>query len=166
MIKKFVFLLFLGLFFSCSESTQNTNQPTMQAIKDNVKWEAYTSSAAAATANISVVGIGDNQSVTLKMELPADFVMQTDEETYVTYTLGKKDNINQAVFTMQAGGKDYMYLTQNGAGDGQIVVTNYDGVTISGTFRFNAAITVKDPTQQEAVNFNKGIFYKIPITFN
>ena len=165
MKNKFYFLLFLGLLFSCSESTQNTNQPTIQALKDNEQWEAYTSSAVAATANISIVGIGDNQSVTLKMELPQDFVLQTDELTYVTYALGKGD-VNQAIYAQQISGKDFTYITNKGIGDGQIVITNYDGVTISGTFRFNAYLTVKDPNLQNIVNFNKGVFYKIPITFN
>ncbi len=165
MKNKFYFLLFLGLLFSCSESTQNTNQPTIQALKDNEQWEAYTSSAVAATANIAIVGIGDNQSVTLKMELPQDFVLQTDELTYVTYALGKGD-VNQAIYAQQISGKDFTYITNKGIGDGQIVITNYDGVTISGTFRFNAYLTVKDPNLQNIVNFNKGVFYKIPITFN
>ena len=165
MKKKFIFLLFLGLLFSCSENMQYNNDPTMQALKDNEKWEAFTSSATAAIANISIVGIGDNQSVTLKMKLPDDFVLQTDESTYVSYTLGT-GNINQAIFAMQVGGKNYMYETEKGVGDGKIVITNYDGVTISGTFRFNAINTVSDSNQQDAVNFNKGIFYKIPITFN
>jgi hypothetical protein len=59
-----------------------------------------------------------------------------------------------------------MYLTQNGIGDGEIVITNYDGVTMSGTFRFNAINTINNSDQPNAVNFNKGNFYKIPITFN
>lgn len=165
MKNKIVLMLFLGLLISCSENTQNTNDPRMLALKDNAQWEAYTSSAAAATSNISIVGIGDNQSVTLKMELPVDFVTQTDELTYVTYTLGKS-NINQAIYSTQVSGKDYMYITGKGIGNGEIVVTNYDGVTISGTFRFNAYNTVNNSDQQNVVNFNKGNFYKIPITFN
>ena len=165
MKNKFFFLLFLGLLFSCSESTQNTNQPTMQALKNNEPWEAYTSSAAAATENITIVGIGDNESVTLKMELPQDFVLQTDGSTYVTYALGTGD-INQAIYATQVSGKDFTYITNKGIGNGQIKITNYDGVTISGTFRFDAYLTVKDASQEPLVNFNKGNFYKIPITFN
>ena len=165
MKKIVVYLVITVLLLSCTESMQYNNEPRMQALMDNVKWEAFTSSATAAIANISIVGIGDNQSVTLKMKLPDDFVMQTDESTYIAYTLGT-GNINQAFFAKQVGGKNYMYETKKGIGDGEIVITNYDGVTISGTFRFNAINSVSDSDQEMTVNFNKGVFYKIPITFN
>ena len=161
----FVYLVFTLLLISCTESMQYNNEPKMKAMKDNVQWEAYTSSAVAATAKLTLVGIGDNQSVALKMKLPEDFSSQTDESTYITYVLGK-DDINQAVFTTKIEGLDYMYLTQKGSGDGEIVITNYDGVTISGTFRFNAINTVGNSDQRDVVNFNIGNFYKIPITFN
>ena len=166
MKNKFIFLLFVGLLFSsCTESMQYNNEPKLQAVKGNDQWEAYTSSAVAATAKITLVGIGDNESVTLKMELPEDFVAQGDESTYLTYVLGR-GGMNQATYVSQWGGKILRYETENGKGDGEIVITNYDGVTISGTFRFNAANTVMDGTQQETVNFKEGKFYKIPITFN
>jgi hypothetical protein len=142
MKKIFVFLFFIGLLFSCTESMQYNNDPTMKALKDNEQWEAYTSSAVAATAKITIVAIGDNQSVTLKMKLPDGFVSQTDTATYITYTLGTA-SVNQAIFATQINGLDYMYLTQNGIGDGEIVITNYDGVTISEIFEIASGKSLK-----------------------
>jgi hypothetical protein len=165
MKKGFLFLLFLGILMSCSENVQFNNDPTIQGLKDNVAWEAYTSTAVASETRVTLVGIGDNQSVTLKMDLPDDYITQTDELTYVSYELGTNFT-NQAIYTTVVNGVDYLYQTGTNVGDGEIVITNYDGVTISGTFRFNAVNEDPDSEEAEIVNFNKGVFYKIPITAN
>ena len=158
-------MLFLGMLISCSEDIQVNNDPTVQGLKDNVAWEAYTSTAVATETSVNLVGIGDNQSVTLKMKLPDYFITQTDELTYIKYELGT-DFTNQATYATVINGVDYLYQTGAEVGDGEIVITNYDGVTISGTFRFNAVNTDEDSEEAEIVNFSKGVFYKIPLTFN
>ncbi len=162
---RIVFLLFLGMLISCSGDVQFNNDPTIQALKDNVAWEAYSSTAVASTTRITLVGIGDNQSVTLKMAVPDIFITQTDELTHVSYELGT-GTTNQATYTAVVNGVDYLYQTGTNMGDGEIVITSYDGATISGTFRFNAINTDPDSEEAEIVNFNKGVFYQIPITTN
>ncbi|MDI5899422.1 DUF6252 family protein [Flavobacterium sp. XS2P67] len=50
-------------------------------------------------------------------------------------------------------------------GEGQIVITEYDAVnnTITGTFKFNAENTNSNSLASQVVNFQHGVFYKVPV---
>lgn len=47
--------------------------------------------------------------------------------------------------------------------NGELVITENTGSTISGTFKFNAVQTSNNPSYGELVNFQYGTFYKVPI---
>jgi Family of unknown function (DUF6252) len=47
--------------------------------------------------------------------------------------------------------------------NGEVVITEYDGATVSGTFKFNAPKTTGLSTDPEALNYQYGTFYKVPI---
>jgi hypothetical protein len=50
-------------------------------------------------------------------------------------------------------------------GDGEIIITEFDqeARTVTGTFRFNAKNTVSTPQVNDNMNFQEGVFYKVPI---
>ena len=58
------------------------------------------------------------------------------------------------------------FATGNGIGDGQIEITEYDVVnnTVSGTFKFNAENIYNNPLAGAVLNFQQGVFYKVPIS--
>ena len=47
--------------------------------------------------------------------------------------------------------------------NGEIIITKNDGVTVTGTFKFNAVKSAVSPFGNELLNFQYGEFYKIPI---
>ena len=57
------------------------------------------------------------------------------------------------------------FATGIGKGDGQIVITEYDLInsTVSGTFKFNLANVFNNPLGGTTLNFQQGVFYKVPI---
>lgn len=50
-------------------------------------------------------------------------------------------------------------------GDGQIVVKEFDAINhiITGEFTFNAKNESVNPLAEPNVNFQKGVFYKVPL---
>ncbi|HWR94562.1 MAG TPA: DUF6252 family protein [Flavobacterium sp.] len=163
MKKGIVFLFFIGLLISCSTNVETNDDPTIQGLKDNVEWESYTVTGEVAGTTVTLTGVGSG-TVKLKMKLPSGEVEQTDETTWIGYPLGT-GTTNQAFYTVSIQGKEYTYRTANKIGDGEFVVTNFDGETISGKFNFNAINTVTVEGIPSSVNFNKGIFYNIPLTY-
>lgn len=68
------------------------------------------------------------------------------------------------VITISGGNNDAKFIVQNVTkSNGEIVITNFDGATITGTFKFNAVKTSSDLTAPEVLNFQEGVFYKVPI---
>jgi hypothetical protein len=57
------------------------------------------------------------------------------------------------------------FTTGTGIGDGQIIITDYDAIenTVSGSFKFNAENIYNNPLAGAVLNFQQGIFYKVPI---
>ena len=104
-----------------------------------------------------------NETLTLKIPLPGSLVSQIDSSTYLTYVLGTSET-RKASYTITLNTVVTSYQTGFGKGDGEIVITDYDGLTISGTYRFNAKNTDSSSEEAANVNFQKGSFYKVPIT--
>ena len=47
--------------------------------------------------------------------------------------------------------------------NGEVVITENTGDTVTGTFKFNAINANNNPLGPEMVNFQYGTFYKIPV---
>ncbi|GIZ09064.1 DUF6252 family protein [Flavobacterium sp. UMI-01] len=155
MKKYFLYSLFLCFILSCEENVK-FNNPSFQGVKDNVFWRAVT-----ATATISSGGVLTINAYTRNEQA----VLKTSSASVNTYTLGT-NNINTATFITTEPTEIITFATSTGKGDGQISITEYDTTnkTISGTFRFNAINTAINPTTGTTLNFQEGVFYKIPIT--
>ena len=67
---------------------------------------------------------------------------------------------------MTSGTGKVIFATGIDIGDGEIVITEYDNVnnTISGTFKFRAKNADGDSLAGDILNFQQGVFYKVPIS--
>ena len=164
-MKKAIYFLmiFIGLT-SCSQDIAFNNNAAFQGVKDNVSWKAADSKAIIDIENksISIEAINYNESLTMTMPLPDTFVNQKNKSTHKTYSLGIDNKANVTYF-QSLNEVQTDYEADFGIGDGEIVITDYDGFTISGTYRFNLKNTDTASEEPETVNFQYGNFYKVPI---
>ena len=68
------------------------------------------------------------------------------------------------LITIVGGGNDAKIAVLNVEGsNGEVQITEYNGDTISGSFKFNAINSNGNPSGGEQVNFQYGTFYKVPV---
>src|SRR5690606_31746272 len=137
----------------CTEDISQ-NSPALQGLKDNVLWRS-----AGTTATISPNG---HLTITGSRQLET-LLLKTSSVSEATYELGLSQQ-RSATFIRTSGLDETTYTTGNeGLGDGEIVIEEFDSenMTITGTFRFNAVNHEGD--ENDIVNFQSGIFYKIPV---
>ncbi len=154
MKKLVLYILLLFAFVSCQEEVK-FNNPSFQGQKDNVFWRAIDSKAiVAANGSLSIEGYTRNEKLTLK----------TTSKNPGTFILGI-NNLNTATYVIEDSSPKITFSTGNGFGDGQIEITEYDAVnkTVTGTFRFNADNLDNNPLFGLTLNFQQGVFYKVPI---
>jgi len=155
MKKQFLYLFLLFAFISC-ESDVEFNNPSFEGQKDNVFWRAVDSKAIlAANGSLTIEAYTRNEKVTLK----------TTSTTAQTYPLGTSTSKTATyVFTDATG--TITFSTGIGIGDGEIVIEEYDAVnkTITGTFKFNAENINDNPLAGPILNFQYGVFYKVPVS--
>ena len=149
-----VTLCFLSLL-SCQEEV-SFNIPAIQGLKDSVFWRATNYKATLATdGSVDVQGFTVNETLHIK-------VSTTDSGIYL---LGL--NPNDKIIYEKTQGTGSIIYSSNLVNDGQIIITEFDAVkkTISGTFRFNAALQSNTilPDAAPILNFQQGVFYKVPI---
>ncbi|HJS00099.1 MAG TPA: DUF6252 family protein [Flavobacterium sp.] len=158
------FLLFILLFslFSCEEDVK-FNNPTFQATKDNVFWRAV---QAIATVN-------SGGSLVIEAYTATEVVvLKTNSAAVGTYSLGTSPTRSVSYVYTDPETKETINFSTgspspgSNAGNGEIVITDYDAVakTISGTFKFNLVNTFDDPLVAPTMNFQHGVFYKLPVT--
>lgn len=164
MKKGIYFILFLLVLTSCSQDIVFNNNAAFQGVKDNIFWKADDAMASIGTSNsLNIKAVTINETVILKIALPSSLVNQKDPSTYLTYVLGNSET-RKASYSRTLNTISTSYQTGFGIGDGQIVITDYDGTSISGNFRFNAKNTNSSSLEATNVNFQNGFFYKVPIT--
>jgi hypothetical protein len=147
----FIILLSLG---SCQEDVR-FNNPSFQGLKDNVFWRAVQSQATIeANGSLIIKAYTGNEVVTLK----------TTSTTKQTYPIGTS-NSKTATYVLTDAAGVLTFSSGIGIGNGQIVITEYDTVnnTISGTFKFNLENIFNNPLGGATLNFQQGVFYKVPI---
>ena len=154
-MKKLVLVtLVLVAFMSC-QSDVKFNNPSFQGTKENVFWRAIQSKAIlAANGSLSIEAYTSNEKVTLK-------TTSTAPQTYILGTSTSKT----ATYVLTDAAGTVTFSTGTGIGSGQIVITEYDGVnkTVSGTFKFNAKNIINNPLYGPYLNFQYGVFYKVPV---
>ncbi len=154
MKKYFLFVVMLFSLVSCEEDVR-FNTPSFQGTKDNVLWKAVQSKATVASnGSLVIEAYTGNEITTLKISAT----------TLKTYFLGV-DTANTASYVWNDANGKVTFATGTGVGNGQIVLTEYDAVnhTVSGTFKFNAENINNNPLFGEEVNFQYGVFYKVPV---
>jgi hypothetical protein len=147
--------LFLLVLVSCEDQVK-FNNPALQGLKDNVVWRATLITAEqSADGSLKIIAYQKNEILTLT----------TTSTNVQTYTLGKNLS-NRAVLTQKGIDATVTFSTGIESGNGKIVITELDAVnhTITGEFNFNANNESQDPIAGPSVSFQKGIFYKVPIT--
>jgi hypothetical protein len=154
MKKYFLFVLVLFSMISCQEDV-HFNTPSFQGTKDNVFWRAVQSKATVASnGSLVIEAYTGNEITTLKI----------NATTVKTYFLGI-DASNTATYVLNDASGKVTFATGTNVGNGQIVLTEYDAVnhTVSGTFKFNAVNINNNPLFGEELNFQYGVFYKVPV---
>jgi len=139
---------------SCEEDV-SFNNPSVQGTKNNVFWRALDSKAT----------LGSNGSVVIEAYTGYDILtLKTTSTTVQSYSLGNS-NSKTAVFEITEDTGKITYTTGITIGDGEIIITDYDDVnkTISGTFKFNAENTDSNSAGEPVLNFQHGVFYKVPV---
>lgn len=158
MKKYFLFVAVIFSFVSCQEDV-TFNNPSMQGMKDNVFWRAVQSKATLAPdGSLVIEAFTRNEILSLK-------VTSTKAQSYF---LGSSESKKAVYVVTDATGAKTTFSTGSGIGDGQIVITEYDAVnkTVTGTFRFNAKNTNNNSLEGPVLNFQNGVFYKVPLTSN
>ena len=160
MKKQFLYLFLFFAFISCANDVA-FNNPAFEGRKDNVFWRAVDSKATLVNGVLSIEGFTRNEKLTLIIPSPTTMVSLNDKNSYVTYILGTSAT-NTAVLTDTSGA--ITFSTGLGIGNGQIVITGYDGTNniVSGTFKFNAENVNGNPLVGPTLNFQYGNFY-IPL---
>ncbi len=157
MKKHFLFLIVLFSLFSCQEDVK-FNNPAFQAMKDNVFWRAVQSRATVNSGGALVIeAYTATEVVTLK----------TNSTAVNTYYVGTSPtNTATYVYTDPQTKETITFGSGFNVGDGQIEITEYDqvGKTISGTFKLNLVNTFDNPLAGPTLNFQYGVFYKVPVT--
>ena len=147
------FLLIVIALTSCEEEITRNN-PSVQGLKDNVIWRANDYSAVSVGNGLEITGLTRYETLTLR----------TNGKSKGTYNF-TNTSTKSASFLDETDGNSLVYSTVPTGGEGQIVITEYDEInqTVSGTFRFNAVNMDNNPAGGELLNFQKGVFYKVPI---
>jgi hypothetical protein len=151
-MKKILSLIVLLVALSSCEEDVQFNTPAVQGLKDNELWRAAQFSAVKeANGSLTVTANNGFETVTLKTS-------SVDEGEYM---LGINE-ANKASYVLNVEGTLMEYQTGTAVGDGSITIiardTNVAAGYITGNFKFNA-----EDEDGEVVNFQQGVFYKVPI---
>lgn len=154
-MKKILSLIVLLVAITACEEDIKFNTPAFQGLKDNVLWKA---------TEYNAVRGGDN-SLTVTATNGFEVVtLRTAAATANIYELGVNES-SKATYSLSVDGIDEVYQTGTGVGNGIIEIsddprdTDIAGGYVTGTFRFNVV-----NEEGDVINFQNGVFYKVPIT--
>jgi hypothetical protein len=152
MKKQVLFMIVLCSLISCTEDVR-FNNPSFQGLKENVFWRAVESRASVGTdGSLVIKAYTGKEVITLKVPMPASVVNQKEEGSYITYSLGTSTS-KTASYVLTDAGDTMTFTTGFGAGSN----------TVSGVFKFNAENSDSNSSLGSVLNFQKGIFYKVPL---
>ena len=163
-MKKILSFVILTLALSsCSEDVKFNNVAVFQGVKDNLFWKGSDAKAVRNGSSLTISSVTLLEEMAIRVPVPTTPIDPKDSDTYVTYPLGTSLNRVATYSFSNDLGEEFFYETAIGVGDGEVVISEYDGVYVSGTFRFNAINTDPDSEAPETVNLQNGTFYKVPI---
>jgi hypothetical protein len=163
-MKKFLSYVVIFLaFVSCGEDISDKTSAVFQGVKDNGVWEGGNAVATIEVGNKMTIKASTlNETMSLKIPKPGAIVDPSNSNNFITYALGTS-LARKASYVISTGTEVFTYETGIGVGDGEIVIKEYDGKVISGTFRFNAHNLDLESEAQEIVNMQNGVFYRVPV---
>ncbi len=155
MKKTILLIVVLFAVVSCEQDVR-FNDPSFQALKNDVFWRAIDSRATLASdGSLLIEAFTSNEVLSIKIhgiDQDIDYILGGGNSENAVYEL--KENLNMII-----------YRTDGTTANGQITITKYNEVneTITGTFKFN----VKNVSDSELVNpilsFRQGVFYNVPV---
>jgi hypothetical protein len=155
MKKQLLYIFVFFAFISCTNEVK-FNNPSFQGQKDNMFWRAIDSKAIlAANGSLIIEAYTRNEKVTFK----------TTSTIAQTYPLGTSTS-KTATYVLTDASGPITFSTGIGIGSGEIVITEYDVInkTVTGTFKFNAENVYNNPLAGSLLNFQYGVFYKVPVS--
>lgn len=155
MKKYFLLLVVLFSLVACEENI-SFNNPSLQGTKDNVFWRGVqTKATIASDGSLLIESFTANETLSLK----------TTSTKSQTYFLGTSESKKAIYSVTDAANGLITFSTGLGVGEGQIVIKEYDAVnsTITGSFKFSAKNSNVSSSTNPAVNFQNGVFYKVPV---
>lgn len=174
-MKKILSLIVLVAALASCEEDVKFNDPAVQALKDNELWKASSYSAVLNADNsLTITATNGFEIVTLRAESADPYICDgtevedEDGDRHGCEYLFGYGQENMASYVLSADGIEMEYQTGNdavaGEEEGAILIyrnrkyTNIPAGFISGEFYFNAT-----DDDGDVVNFQQGVFYKIPI---
>ena len=148
---------------SCSEDVKFNNEAVFQGVKDNLFWRGQDANAVKSGNVLTISASTIIEHMSLKVPVPAVGIDPKNSDTHVKYPLGTSLTRTASYDFINDLGDEFFYETAIGVGDGEVVISEYDGVYVSGTFRFNAHNTDPESEAPEIVNVQHGTFYRIPV---
>ena len=164
-MKKTLSLIFLvALFSACGEDISVNNSAVFQGYLNNGFWQGGNAKATIDIGDVMVIdAVTLTETMALRLPIPPLTIDPKNKNTFIKYILGTS-NTKKALYTLAGVDMIYEYETAIGVGDGEIVISQYDGNTISGTFRFNAFNTDLESEGEPNVNLQNGVLYRIPVS--
>ncbi|WP_281636328.1 DUF6252 family protein [Flavobacterium marginilacus] len=151
----FLITILLFILASCEDQVK-FNNPAVQGLKDNIIWRAgLFNITQSSDGSLTIIAYQKNDALLLK----------TAGNAVKTYPLGT-DTASKVALTEKTDGVTTVFSTGKNIGNGQITITEWDAVnhTVTGEFNFNAKNESTNPSAKPNVNFQKGVFYKVPVT--
>lgn len=157
------FIVAVLVLISCGDDISVNDNAVFQGVKDNGVWEGGNAEAKLEVGNkMTIRAFTLTETMSLKIPKPATFVDPRNTTSFIKHILGTSTT-QKASYVLTSGTNVFTYETGIGVGDGEIVIKEYDGNVISGTFRFNAKNVDPESTAQEIVNLQNGVFYRVPV---
>lgn len=160
MKKNLLFVVLITTMGFCSEDIKVKNSTVLPGVKNNLFWKGSNVKSAGAGDTLTIPAGTLFKTVTLK---PETLVDPKNESTVVTDVLGTTTTRKATCVYKNDMGEIFNYETAISVGDRQVVIADYDGNCVLGTFRFNAENTNSNTKVTAMVNLQNGVFVRIPL---
>lgn len=156
-MKKYFLIALVALSFASCEEELSVNTPAFEATKGYSFWRATKMQAFVKDGDLVIVGATNDENVTLYID---------NYEMGGEYILGKT-NFNVATYSKVVDDIKYNYSTSSTTGSGYVRIDPVEKQvpgTISGVFMTEMVPTGTPLENTPSVNFNKGVFFQIPLS--
>ena len=139
---------------SCEEDVK-FNDPSFQALKNDVFWRAIDSRATLfSDGSLLIEAFTSNEVLSIR----------TVGIAQTTYLL-EGDVTQNVVYSLKKNAEATIYRTDGATATGQVIINKYDeaGKMIAGTFKFKVKTENDSDLIQPILSFREGVFYNLPV---